>query len=144
MLLSLIKPKVKSRSTKYLQQFAEARTTTEAEKLSRELNQQVVQLYNEGKFNEAILVAEQALILAKSLYPGDHDNVASSLNNLGFLYQSQGRYGEAEPLYRQALKMRQRLFTGDHDNVASSLNNLGFIYQSQGRYGEAEPLYRQA
>ncbi|MDQ2100516.1 MAG: CHAT domain-containing tetratricopeptide repeat protein [Tychonema bourrellyi B0820] len=144
MLLSLIKPKVKSRSTKYLQQFAEARTTTEAEKLSRELNQQVVQLYNEGKFNEAILVAEQALILAKSLYPGDHDNVASSLNNLGFLYQSQGRYGEAEPLYRQALKMRQRLFTGDHDNVATSINNLAALYNSQGRYGEAEPLYKQA
>jgi CHAT domain-containing protein/Flp pilus assembly protein TadD len=164
-LLSLIKSKVKSRFKKYFQQFAEARKTTEAKQLSEYLNQQVVQLYNEGKFNEAILVAEQALILAKSLQPGDHLNVANSLHNLASLYDSQGhyfkaeplnlinlvslydsqgRYEKAEPLYLQALEMRKRLFSGDHPNVAASLNNLGRFYDSQGRYSEAEPLLQQA
>ncbi|GDZ95766.1 tetratricopeptide TPR_2 [Planktothrix agardhii CCAP 1459/11A] len=108
------------------------------------LNQQVNQLYNQGKFNEAILVAKQALILAQSLHPGDHPDLATSLNNLALLYEFQGRYSEAEPLYKQALEMYQRLFTGDHAAVANSLNNLAALYYSQGRYSEAETCYKQA
>ncbi len=113
-------------------------------KTIEDLNKEVVELYNEGKFNEAILVAEQALTLAKSLHPGDHADVASSLNNLASLYRTQGLYPEAEPLYQQALEMKQRLFPGHHAAVATSLNNLGLLYQFQGRYSEAEPLYKKA
>ena len=109
-----------------------------------DLNQQVFQLYNEGKFNEAILVAEQALTLAKSLNSGHHIDVATSLNRLAALYYFQKRYQEAEPVYKQALKMFQILFTDDHPNVASSLNSLAYFYNSQRRYSEAEPLYKQA
>jgi tetratricopeptide (TPR) repeat protein len=108
------------------------------------LNQQVNQLYHQGNFNEAIAIAKQALTLAKSLHPGDHPYVATSLNNLALLYNSQGRYSEAEPLYKQALEMRKRLFQGDHRDVAISLNNLAELYRTQGRYSEAEPLYKQA
>ena len=70
-------------------------------KTIEDLNKEVVELYNEGKFNEAILVAEQALTLAKSLHSGDHADVAYSLNNLGALYNSQGRYSEAETIYKR-------------------------------------------
>ncbi len=108
------------------------------------LNQQVNQLYNQGKFNEAIVVAEQALTLAKTLHANDHLDVATSLNNLALLYNSQGRLEDAEPLYLQALDMRKRLFPGDHPNVAASLNNLVSLYNSQGRLEEAEPLLLQA
>jgi tetratricopeptide (TPR) repeat protein len=110
-------------------------------KTIEDLNKEVVELYNEGKFNEAILVAEQALTLAKSLHPGDHADVASSLNNLAELYRTQGLYIEAELLFKQALEMRQRLFKGDHPDVATSLNNLALLYYSQGSHSEAEPLY---
>jgi tetratricopeptide (TPR) repeat protein/CHAT domain-containing protein len=108
------------------------------------LNRQVVKLYNQGKFNEAIDIAEEALNLAQSLYPGDHPDVATSLNNLAALYDSQGRYSEAECLYLQALEMRKRLFNGDDPDVATSLNNLGYLYDLQGRYSEVERLYLQA
>ncbi|HAT14715.1 MAG TPA: hypothetical protein DCS91_15090 [Microcoleaceae bacterium UBA11344] len=110
----------------------------------QDLNQQVVQLYNEGKFDEAILVAEQALTLAKSLHSGDHPDVADSLNNLAELYRTQGRDSEAEPLLQQSLEMKKRLFKGDHPDVALSLNNLALLYESQGRDSEAEALYQQA
>ena len=113
-------------------------------KTIEDLNKEVVELYNEGKFNEAILVAEQALTLAKSLHSGDHPDVASSLNNLAALYDSQGHYSKAESFFQQALEMKQRLFTGDHPDVALSLNNLASLYEAQGRYSEAEPLSLQA
>jgi hypothetical protein len=41
------------------------------------------------KFKEAIDIAEQVLNLAQSLYPSDHPDVATSLNNLALLYDSQ-------------------------------------------------------
>ncbi|HIK12749.1 MAG TPA: tetratricopeptide repeat protein [Oscillatoriaceae cyanobacterium M33_DOE_052] len=109
-----------------------------------QLDQQATQLYNQGKYAEAIIIVQQALNLALSLYQGDHPNVATSLNDLAVLYYSQGRYEQAEPLYEEALAMTKRLFQGDHPNVATSLSNLAELYRSQGRYEKAEPLYEDA
>jgi tetratricopeptide (TPR) repeat protein/CHAT domain-containing protein len=110
----------------------------------QQLNEQAVELYHQGKFDDAVIVAEQALELTLSLNHGDHPAVATSLNNLAELYRSQGRYEQAEPLYEQALDMIKRLFNGDHPAVATSLNNLAGLYYSQGRYEQAEPLLKQA
>ncbi len=115
-----------------------------SEELWNQLNAQVFQLYQQGQFNQSVIIAEQILELAPSVYQGDHPNIATSLNNLGYLYQSQGKLSQAEPLYQQALAMLQRLFEDDHPNVASSLNNLAELYRSQGKLSEAEPLCQQA
>ncbi|CAD5936073.1 CHAT domain-containing protein [Planktothrix agardhii] len=114
------------------------------EKLWEKLSIEVLELYEQGEFYEAIIIAKKALELAQSLYQGDHHDVALSLNNLGFLYHRQGKQNEAELLYQQALFMVQRLFKEDHPNIASSLNNLAGLYESQGKLSEAEPLCQQA
>ncbi len=88
------------------------------EELLAQLNAQVIKLYQHGQFNQAVILAKQALELAQSVYQGDHPNVATSLNNLAYLYQFQGKLSQAEPLYQQALAMRQRLFPGDHPDIA--------------------------
>jgi CHAT domain-containing protein/tetratricopeptide (TPR) repeat protein len=82
--------------------------------------------------------------MRRRLYKGDHPNLATSLNNLGSVFQSQGRLTEAEILLREALAMRRRLIKGDHPNLALSLNNLGLLLKDQGRLAEAEPLLRDA
>ncbi|MBD1922432.1 CHAT domain-containing protein [Microcoleus sp. FACHB-831] len=110
----------------------------------RQLNLQAFTLYQQGKFYEAAVIAEQALDLAFSLYQDDHPDVATSLSNLALFYKSQGKFSEAEPKYQEALAMRQRLFEGDHPDVATSLNNLAGIYDSQGKFSEAELLFQQA
>ena len=73
-----------------------------------------------------------------------HPDVATSLNNLAYLYDSQGRYAEAEPLYLQALELNRQCSGENHLSIAKSLNNLAYLYDSQGRYAEAEPLYLEA
>ncbi|MEL7036262.1 MAG: tetratricopeptide repeat-containing protein, partial [Cyanobacteria bacterium J06592_8] len=108
------------------------------------LEQQVIQLYQQGKYNEAITIAERVLEMIKKLLGPEHPDVATSLNNLALLYSSQGRYEEAEPLYQQALEMYKKLLGPEHPNVALSLNNLAELYSSQGRYEEAKPLLKQA
>ncbi len=107
------------------------------------LDQQVILLYQQGKYSEAIPLAERALAIRRKIL-NENPDVATSLNNLAQLYENQGRYSQAELLYRQALEMRKRLLGDNHLDVASSLNNLAGLYQNQGRYSQAEPLYRQA
>ncbi|CAD5931631.1 Kinesin light chain 4 [Planktothrix agardhii] len=115
-----------------------------SEELWEKLSIDVVELYEQGEFHEAIILAKKALGLAQSLYQGDHLNIVTSLNNLAALYYYQGKLSEAEPLHQQALAMRQRLFEGDHADVVESFNNLAFFYSSQGKWSEAEPLLQQA
>jgi CHAT domain-containing protein/DNA-binding XRE family transcriptional regulator len=108
------------------------------------LNQQAVELYQQGKYNEAISLAEKALAIIKQQLGENHPYTALSLNNLAELYFSQGRYAEAEPLYLQALAIYKQQLGENHPYTAQSLNNLAELYRNQGRYADAEPLYLQA
>ena len=108
------------------------------------LSEDVVRAYEEGRYQDGITLAEQALQLAQqALGPRDPDTLAS-MNTLAFLYASQGGDGEAEPLYTQALALRRELLGEQHPDTIISMDNLAALHDSQGRYGEAEPLYAQA
>jgi CHAT domain-containing protein/tetratricopeptide (TPR) repeat protein len=109
-----------------------------------ELNEQVKTLYGQGKYAEALPLAQDALRLAEATYGPEHPNVATSLNNLAVLYDEQGKYAEAELLHRRALAIREKVLGPEHPDVATSLNNLAEVYRAQGRYAEAEPLHRRA
>jgi tetratricopeptide (TPR) repeat protein len=101
-------------------------------------------LRERGQYTLAEPLLQKALQLRQAMLEGDHLDVATSLNNLAYLYESQGRYEQAEPLYQQALAIQKRLLGDEHPDVATSLNNLAALYDSQGRYGQAEPLFQQA
>jgi tetratricopeptide (TPR) repeat protein len=137
-LLGMLTPTVGQVTAQVSSQDQEA--LAEAERL----NQQVGELYQQGKYNEAILLAEKALAIFKKVLGENHFDVATSLNNLALLYGFQGRYNEAEPLYKEALAIYKVQLGDNHSSTATSINNLALLYQSQGRYSEAEPLYKQA
>jgi tetratricopeptide (TPR) repeat protein len=104
---------------------------------SERLTQQAVTFYQEGRYEEAEPLFQEALaIREKALGPDDPD-VATSLNNLAGLYREQGRYGEAESLYRRALVMREKLLGSNNPALAQSLNNLAALFSNQGRYSDA-------
>ncbi|MBD2354903.1 tetratricopeptide repeat protein [Tolypothrix sp. FACHB-123] len=108
---------------------------------AKRLSQQVVQLYRQGKYSEAIPLAERALAIREKLLGKEHPDVATSLNNLAVLYESQGNYAKAEPLHLRSLAIREKVLGKEHPNVAESLNNLALLYELQGSYAKAEPLY---
>ncbi|BAY65055.1 peptidase-like protein [Calothrix brevissima NIES-22] len=105
------------------------------------LNQQVEQLYQQGKYSEAIPLAERALTIREQVLGKEHPDVATSLNNLAELYREQGNYAKAEPLYLRSLAIREQMLGKEHPDVATSLNNLAELYREQGNYAKAEPLY---
>jgi CHAT domain-containing protein len=101
------------------------------------LNSMVVTLYNQGKYAEAIPLAERAVALAYRYLGEEHPDYAQSLNNLALLYDEMGRYDEAEPLFKKAMEIRRRVLGEEHPYYATSLNNLASLYREMGRYDEA-------
>ncbi|MGK7895356.1 MAG: tetratricopeptide repeat protein [Xenococcus sp. (in: cyanobacteria)] len=67
------------------------------------LEQQIIELYQQGKYSEAIPLAEQVLAIRQEQLGDNHPSTAESLDNLALLYQAQGRYPEAEALYQKVL-----------------------------------------
>ena len=106
------------------------------------LNQQVVDLNKQGRYSEALPLAQNALALREKALGPDNFDVALSLYTLPTLYQNLGRYADAEPLFKRNLAISEKLFGPNHlMNVAVSLNNLAGLYKLQNRYADAEPFY---
>ncbi|MGA1982511.1 MAG: CHAT domain-containing tetratricopeptide repeat protein [Acidobacteriaceae bacterium] len=109
-----------------------------------DLSSQVSELYQQGKYGEAIPIAIEAVKAAEEAFGPDDKRVAIGLNNLAVLYDDQGQYAEAEPLYQRALPIDEKALGPEHPNVATDLNNLAVLYVEEGKYAEAEPLYQRA
>ncbi len=111
---------------------------------AQRLNQEVVRLYRQGRYDEALTVAQRALAIREKVLAPEHSDVATSLNNLALLYDTKGDHGQAELLYQRALAIREKVLGPDHPDVAISLNNLAALYATKGDYGQAEPLHQRA
>jgi tetratricopeptide (TPR) repeat protein len=109
-----------------------------------ELNRRIDELYQQGKFKEAIPLAEKLVALTKQARGEDDAETAASINLLARLYESSGDYAKAEPLYKEALEIRQKVLGREHPDTAGSLNNLGLLYWYMGNYAKAEPLLKEA
>ncbi|BAZ41659.1 hypothetical protein NIES4101_76260 [Calothrix sp. NIES-4101] len=74
----------------------------------------------------------QALELRQRLLGDNHLLVATSFNNLAYLYNSQGKYDQAEPLYLQALTILERILGANHPNTVAVRENLANLRDSRG------------
>jgi tetratricopeptide (TPR) repeat protein len=105
------------------------------------LKQRLLQSYQAGQPQQALVLAEQTLAYAEQTLGPEHPQTLASLNNLAELYQDQDRYREAEPLLQRALAARSRIMGAGHPTTRQSAADLATLYIAQGRYGEAAPLY---
>jgi len=108
------------------------------------LNQQVIELCQAGKFNEAVPIAQEFLELCEKRFGPDHPETADALCNLGEVYRSLRDYVRAEPLLKRALEIDKKALGLDHPDTAWLLNNLGELYRATGDYAKAEPLLKCA
>ena len=68
------------------------------EETARRWVEEARQLYEQGKYPEALSLLQRALpIVEKALGP-DHPNVATALNNLAELYRTKGDYARRAPV----------------------------------------------
>lgn len=97
-----------------------------------------------GLYKLASPILEKSLEIKRSLYGGEHLEVADGLRTLGILYDTQGKYEEAEALFKESLAILEKAFGSDHPNLARNLNSLAIVYWNQGKYAEAEPLFQRS
>jgi tetratricopeptide (TPR) repeat protein len=105
---------------------------------------QVVRLWQQGRSREALPLAEKALATRRAILGEKHPHYATSMNNLGMLYQDMGDHQAALPLYKQVLEVRKAALGQKHPNYANSLNNLANLYHAMGDHQAALPLLQQA
>jgi CHAT domain-containing protein/tetratricopeptide (TPR) repeat protein len=108
------------------------------------LYRRVTELYQAGKYAEAMPLAERYAAAMKSRLGAEAPQYALALSWLAQLYDAQGRYAEAEPLHKRALAIAEKALGPDDPNVGRLLASLAEVYEAQGRYAEAEPAHKRA
>src|SRR5271167_954838 len=79
-----------------------------------ELTERIDELENQGKYKEAIPLAEQLVVLARKAR-GDQDaGTAVSINTLAVLYERTREYAKAESLFKEALAIQQKVLGSEH------------------------------
>ena len=97
----------------------------------------VKQLIEQGRYQEAIPIAERAVEVAKRVRGPEHPETADALNNLGLVFEKIGDSAKAEPLFQEALRIRQKVLGPEHPVTAQSLNKLGSLYRDVHEYAKA-------
>lgn len=109
-----------------------------------EILNKMLSLIPQGRYAEAIPSAKILVELCEEDWGPEHENLATVLHNLGFLYQQTGDLAQAEPIFLRALSIREKKLGPEHRDVALSLNGLALLYQEEGDYKQAEALFKRS
>jgi eukaryotic-like serine/threonine-protein kinase len=97
-----------------------------------------------GRRDDAEPLMREALAIQEQVLGAYHQDVSTTLMNLGIMYLQQRNIAAAEPYLRRSVEIDERNLGHDHPDLAYSLLNLGVAYQLEGRYDQAERVYRRA
>jgi len=107
------------------------------------LDQQGRQLYQSGRFADAISVWQRAVMAFQTT--GDELGEAMGLSNLSLAYQQLGQWDEAETAIRQAIALlTSTAQPGRSPILAQALDVQGQLYLSRGQAESAVETWRQA
>ena len=104
----------------------------------------MLKLRGQGRFRDAVPLAEQALAIRRAALGEKHPDSASSIMWLGVLLEEAGDNATARPYYEQALAIRSEVLGPEHSDMAVSLNNLGYLCKTTGDYAGARTYFEQA
>lgn len=109
---------------------------TELEEAAR-LGQEVVKLFAERKYSDALPLAERSLALKEKHLGADNPALSTSLYNLAALYQATNKPDKAEPLFVRALALYEKVPGVDTQATENALSSLGVMYYRRGKYEPA-------
>jgi len=108
------------------------------------LSSQIVRLYQQGKFDEAIPLAKQVLAIREKALGANHPRCADALNNLGLLYLAAKKFAEAEMFFKRSMAIYEKNRGPLDLLLAKTLQNLGFLRNASQDVPKAEEYYRRA
>lgn len=101
-------------------------------------------LFAKGKYQEALPLARQALLLSRMEFGEAHEYTAVLLGNIGLIYAKLGECEKAASLLRRWGEMEAKLHGTNSPRVARTLQELGLVHESLGDYGIAEIAFSRA
>jgi tetratricopeptide (TPR) repeat protein len=108
------------------------------------LQSQALDLYEKGKYEEALKLFEQA-VKTQSEITGPRSNpsdLAAAYINKGTTLTSLGNLDEAEETFQKAQVIYEKL--DDQGSISIVLNNLGSVYKARGQLDKATKSYSRA
>ncbi|MBS1812931.1 MAG: tetratricopeptide repeat protein [Acidobacteria bacterium] len=111
---------------------------------ARKLASEALLLELQGKYDEALPLAEKVFTLREKVLGAEHPEVGAALNFLAGVHFDKGEFKIAEPQYLRALAIREKAFGKVHLDVAESVNDLAVTYLNLGESDRALPLYQRA
>jgi tetratricopeptide (TPR) repeat protein len=99
---------------------------------AKALDHYLLRLYQQGRFNDPIPLAQRALAIREEVMGPEHPDTATTLNNLAELYRETGTYAQGEALHQRALAIREKALGPEHSETALSLNHLAELYRDTG------------
>jgi hypothetical protein len=67
----------------------------------------------------------------------DSTDVATTLNNIGSVYDSSGNFSKALEYYERCLNIKSKIKGAESIDVATLLNNIGVLCEHKGDYNLA-------
>jgi len=108
-----------------------------------QLNTKAVQLYSEGKYDEAVTTGEEALKLAEETLAPDDKDLMVVLENLAASYTGAKKTDQAKATYERLLAMKEKDVSTDPTSKARTLFNLGSIAIVQTNWTAAEDYFKR-
>ncbi|MEP6923124.1 MAG: TonB family protein [Pyrinomonadaceae bacterium] len=108
------------------------------------LNLQVIDLYKQGKYDQAAQLAQQELALREKLYGAEDKELASVNFNLGAIYQAKKNYEKSITHFERALAIYRKTLGENNFKVFSLMNQLGEVMFLKGNKTEALAQFQNA
>lgn len=107
------------------------------------LNEQIVELYKQRKFDEALTLTERALGIAERVAGPEGRLVADVLANHAEVMLAKEEYGRAEAAVRRGLAIQEKASGPDSPQVLGALTRLAVVQFRRGDHSQAEGTVRR-
>ncbi len=124
----------------------DAQTTPQSAELeeARQLNQRVVQLFKEGKVDEALSLAKRVFAIREKALGKEHELVIEALLNLAELNLSKGDYGQSLSIFERILKSSEKQAGPLDASLVVLLDKMAYLRYMMGDFAGAENAYRRS
>jgi tetratricopeptide (TPR) repeat protein len=135
---ALSAPAISNQSATRQVSAAQTQSTELAE--AEQLSNQVIELYKQGKFDQALSLAERALMLREKALGPDHVLVANALTNIAEIYLAKGKRKEARTSYQKSIAIYEKNSVVDRTEFVNILERYVCVITEMDQKDEVQDI----